>query len=91
MTRCWEDNPDTRPTFTELCRDLEDWMQAYAYYLDVNQLDENQPYYDTSMVSASSGSFSEEHESDSPESNNTTENLADRDNEDAKFIFLADV
>ncbi|KAL9980680.1 hypothetical protein ACROYT_G009297 [Oculina patagonica] len=91
MTRCWADIPETRPTFTELCRDLEDWMQAYAYYLDVNQLDENQPYYDTSVVSASSGSFSEEHESDSPESNNTAGNLADRDNEDAKFIFLADV
>jgi len=61
MRRCWADNPDTRPTFTELCQELEDWMQREVPYLDMDQLDENQPYYDASAVSLSSGSSCEGH------------------------------
>ena len=60
MTHCWADNPDARPTFTELCQDLEDWMQRDTPYLDVDLVDEDQPYYDASTISASSGSFCEE-------------------------------
>ncbi|XP_078362125.1 uncharacterized protein LOC144646412 isoform X5 [Oculina patagonica] len=76
MTRCWADNPDARPTFTELCQELEDWMQRDAPYLDIDQLDEDQPYYDTTALSASSGSSFEEHNSDhGPSLNTTTENL----------------
>jgi len=56
MTRCWTDNPDMRPTFRELCQDLEDWMEREVPYLNLNQLDEDQPYYDASVVSLSSGS-----------------------------------
>lgn len=58
MMRCWADNPDARPTFTELCQDLEDWMQADhdTPYLDMSQVDEGQPYYDMSAVSESSRS-----------------------------------
>jgi len=60
MRRCWADNPDTRPTFTELCQDLEDWMQREVPYLDMDQLDENQPYYYyVSAVSLSTGSSCE--------------------------------
>ena len=84
MTRCWADNPDARPTFTELCQYLEDWLQAHSCYLDMNQVDENQPYYDTSAVSASSGSLCEEHESENPESNITLENLAGDSYDDVK-------
>ncbi|XP_078381578.1 fibroblast growth factor receptor 2-like [Oculina patagonica] len=43
MTRCWEDDPDGRPTFTELCQDLEELMQRDVPYLDLVQLDEDQP------------------------------------------------
>ena len=56
MRRCWTDNPDVRPTFRELCQDLEDWMEREVPYLNLNQLDEDQPYYDASVVSLSSGS-----------------------------------
>ena len=62
MARCWEDTLDARPTFTELCQDLEDWMLAGTYYLDVNKVNENEPYYDTPVVSASSGSSWEDGE-----------------------------
>ena len=61
MRRCWSDNPDMRPTFTELCQDLEDWMQREVPYLDMNQLDEEQPYYNASAVSLSSGSSGDGH------------------------------
>ena len=61
MRRCWAENADTRPTFTELCQDLEDWLQREVPYLDMNQLDEDQPYYDASAVSLSSGSSCEGH------------------------------
>lgn len=54
MTLCWADNPDARPTFTELCQDLEDWMQRDTPYLDINQVNEDQPCYDSSAVSVCS-------------------------------------
>ncbi|KAL9980660.1 hypothetical protein ACROYT_G009272 [Oculina patagonica] len=59
MTRCWADNPDARPTFTGLCQVLEDWMQRDTPYLDLDQVDEEQPYYNLSAVSQSSGSSCE--------------------------------
>ncbi|XP_078362114.1 uncharacterized protein LOC144646407 isoform X2 [Oculina patagonica] len=80
MTRCWADDPDARPTFTELCQDLEDWMQRDSPYLDINQVDEDQPYYDATAVSASSGSSCEEHASESHDLNNSADNLACDDN-----------
>ncbi|KAJ7380809.1 hypothetical protein OS493_007191 [Desmophyllum pertusum] len=83
MTRCWADNPDARPTFTALCQDLEDWMLRDTPYLDLDQLDEDQPYYDASAVSASSGSSCEEHASENPNSNVTAVDLA-CDNKDDK-------
>ena len=61
MRRCWADNPDVRPTFTELYQELEDWIQREIPYLDMNQLNEDQPYYDASAVSLSSGSSCDEH------------------------------
>ena len=67
ITHCWADNPDTRPTFTELCQDLEEWMQRDTPYLDLDQVDEDQRYYNTSAMSASSGSSCEEHALERPE------------------------
>ena len=77
MRRCWADDPDTRPTFAELYQELEDWMQREVPYLDMDQLDEDQPYYDASVVSLSSGSSSEVHApGESLPSNTDTDNLA---------------
>ncbi|KAL9980681.1 hypothetical protein ACROYT_G009299 [Oculina patagonica] len=70
MTRCWADNPDARPTFTELCQVLEDWMQRDTPYLDMDQVDEDQLYYDASAAAQSSGSL------ESPDSNTIADNLA---------------
>ena len=61
MTRCWDYNPDARPTFTELCQDLGDWMQAEICCMDMSQLNEDQPYYNESTVSVSSGSSYKEY------------------------------
>ncbi|XP_078362132.1 uncharacterized protein LOC144646418 [Oculina patagonica] len=82
MTRCWADDPDERPTFTELCQDLEDWMQRDVPYLDLGQLDEDQPYYDASAVSAVNKSSYEGHESEGPDPNTTAASLACDNNDD---------
>ncbi len=74
MIRCWADNPDARPTFTELCQDLEDWMQRDTPYLDMEQLDEHQPYYNVSAVSVSSGTSCTELTCEVPDSNITADN-----------------
>ena len=76
ITRCWADNPDTRPTFTELCQDLEDWMQRDTPYLDMGQVDEDQPYYDAAAMSVSSGSSCEEHAAEGTDLNTNAENLS---------------
>ena len=85
MTRCWADNPDARPTFTGLCKDLEDWIQRDTPYLDLDQLDEDRPYYDASAVSASSGSSCEDHASESPDSNITVVDLVCDNKDDKEF------
>ena len=58
-------------------------MRRDTPYLDVDQLDEDQPYYDASAVPQSSGSSSEEHHLESRFSNASTENLC-RDDKDSK-------
>ena len=51
-------------------------MQKEVPYLDMDQLDEDQPYYDASAVSLSSGSSLDEHApSESLSSNIDTGNL----------------
>ena len=82
MRRCWADNPDMRPTFTKLCQELEDWIQREIPYLDMDQLNEDQPYYDASAVSLSSGSSCDGHApGGSLHSNAAADNLACDDNE----------
>ena len=44
MTRCWDYNPDARPTFTELSQDLGDWIQADPCCVDISLLNEDQPH-----------------------------------------------
>ena len=61
---------DAQPTFAELCQDLEGWMQPDTPYLDMDRVDEGQPYYDASAVSAFSGSSWEGHTRRSSDSNN---------------------
>ena len=57
-------------------------MQRDVPYLDLDQVDEDQPYYDASAVSAASRSFSEERESGSPDPNTTAASLTCDNNED---------
>jgi len=42
---CWKDEPSERPTFESVTRSLEKMMQEDAPYLDLESLDESQPYY----------------------------------------------
>ena len=82
MRRCWADNPDARPTFTELCQELEDWIQREIPYLDMDQLNEDQPYYDASAVSLSSGSSCDGHaHGENVDSNTAADNWDCDDNE----------
>ena len=83
MRRCWADNAEVRPTFTELCRELEDWIQREIPYLDMDQLNEDQPYYEASATaSLSSGSSCDGHApGESLPSNTAADNLACDENE----------
>ena len=66
MTRCWDYNPDARPTFTELYQDLGDWTQANSCSVDISQLNEDQPCYNESTVLVSSGLSYQEHAYEHP-------------------------
>ena len=57
-------------------------MQRDVPYLDLDQVDEDQPYYDASVVSAASRSSSEERESGIPDPNTTAASLTCDNNED---------
>ena len=50
MLRCWADSPDARPTFTELCQDLEEWMQQATSYLFMSEL--SYPFHPDSNIAA---------------------------------------
>ena len=49
-------------------------MQRDTPYLDIDQVDDEQPYYNASAISASSGSSSEEHAPECPDLNTNAEN-----------------
>ena len=51
-------------------------MQRDTPYLDMDLVDEDQPYYDISAMSASSGSSCEELAPECPDINTTSENLS---------------
>ena len=51
-------------------------MQRDTPYLDMDQVDEDQPYYDVSAMSASGGSYCEEHTPECTDSNTGAENLS---------------
>ena len=51
-------------------------MQRGTPYLDMDQVDEDQPYYDASAMSVSSGSSCEEHVTECTDRNTTAENLS---------------
>ena len=51
-------------------------MQRDTPYLDMDQVDEDQPYYDMSELSVSSGSACEEHAPECTDLNITAENLS---------------
>ena len=50
-------------------------MQTDTPYLDMDQVDEDQPYYNVSAMSASSGSSCEEHAPECTDLNTSAENL----------------
>ena len=62
-------------------------MQRDTPYLDLDldQLNEDRPYYDASAVSASSGSSCEEHASENPDPNVTAVDLACDNKDDKEF------
>ena len=45
MTECWQENPEKRPTFTQLRESLETMMQKDNPYLDLTAVDESRAYY----------------------------------------------
>ena len=45
MAKCWKENPDERPSFTQLREDLENMMIVDKPYLDFDGFDESREYY----------------------------------------------
>ena len=48
MRQCWSENPDDRPTFTELRERLESMMEREVLYTDVQHFDETEDESDSS-------------------------------------------
>ena len=56
MTSCWENDPTTRPSFSELIDRLEAIMTRDVTYCDLSNCDESSPYYNIQdMVDEESG------------------------------------
>lgn len=56
MTSCWENDPTTRPSFSELIDRLEAIMTRDVTYCDMSNCDESSPYYNIQdMVDEGSG------------------------------------
>ena len=53
MLDCWKEDPDERPTFTELIATLEEMMTADTPYSDFSLVDEKETYYDDAFASTS--------------------------------------
>ena len=45
MMDCWKEDPDERPTFTQLISIMEEMMTADAPYYDLSKTDESQACY----------------------------------------------
>ena len=45
MTLCWNEDPSSRPSFSELIDQLEVIMTRDVPYCDLNKHDESHPYY----------------------------------------------
>ena len=65
MQECWQDNPENRPTFTQIRESLETIMQKNNPYLDLTAVDESQAEYNVQ----SSDSMEEESGDDENDDN----------------------
>ena len=45
MSDCWNEDPSSRPSFSELIDQLEVIMTTDVPYCDLNKHDESHPYY----------------------------------------------
>ena len=45
MQDCWQDNPENRPTFSQILESLETIMQKENPYLDLTAVDESHAEY----------------------------------------------
>ena len=59
MMWCWTEEPENRPTFTELRAELEAWMQRDVPYLDMDRVDDSKHYYDEPALCETSESSSD--------------------------------
>ena len=44
MMKCWNELPENRPSFTELCSELETLLQVNKNYLDLTNIEETHEY-----------------------------------------------
>ena len=65
MQDCWQNNPENRPTFTQIRESLETIMQKENPYLDLTAVDESHAEYNVQF----SDSTAEESEDDQGDDN----------------------
>ena len=53
MMDCWKDNPDDRPTFTQLLSIMEEMMTLDTPYFDLSKTDESESCYGEVAASTS--------------------------------------
>ena len=52
MTECWKEDPNARPSFSQLIDRLETIMTRDVPYCDLSRHDESSPYYNVPAKAA---------------------------------------
>lgn len=60
MGECWHENPDHRPSFSQLCKKLEDTLMIENSYLYLTNFDAAQLYYHVPSFNSAGSSDSKE-------------------------------
>ena len=67
MHDCWQDNPENRPTFTQIRETMETIMQKDNPYLDLTVVEESHIEYNVQCFDSTAGESNDDHRDDNVE------------------------